>query len=182
MTFVLATLSFFLLAQLPDTTLQNQKSVCEETKPAISRYINEKGWAVPGMEHLNQGRVLDRHEEIIDGQHIQVTKYEPVQEDTFSLHFHLPFVNITGNTATYEDIEAQVDYITEYVANGKPFCYLVIFAYVHTNYDKASGVTNVGYGGQSSVAFYDESGQGLLQTMEPANLLIDTTKKPYTRP
>jgi hypothetical protein len=132
-------LTLFLAAQVGGSSLiaQNESGV-------LRREVNQKGWAVPGIRDLNQLKVYNLNEEIIEGIPVQVSSIAPV--------------NVYGD----KDSEL-ANRILRYAINVKPFCYIAsLSVYRYDKNSKAGGIP----GDEFYRAYYDEDGDGIFETRE----------------
>lgn len=122
---------FCILFLLAHPLLSAESLMKGEKQSNAVQYINENGWHIPGMEHIQLAKLQYQAITIRDGFPIQFTRMMPARELEGQRLFYsiiFPLGDVSGGNIVYREKDGVVREIMSYSVNGKAFCYVVAMA------------------------------------------------------
>ena len=138
-------LSLFLALQIADSG-----SFAQNIPSVLKREVNEQVWAVPGIKDLNQVKVYNLREEVIEGIPVQVSS---IASDG---------TRVPGNA---KGCSMEAMGIARFAVNRKAFCYRIPMRFFCIDENGSGGALGV----SCTYAYYDEQGQGVFTIRDMIN-------------
>jgi hypothetical protein len=132
--------------------------------PGVNSVIKYGGWEVPGLvqSRIVTPRTLMRSktQEAIP---VYVAVLEPEEEAVVDTNL---YKLLDGKTIYIVPMKFSITRISQYDVDGRIFCYTVFVVRVFADPESKSQA----YGGQSSLTYYDDDGDGRFETLEQGNI------------
>jgi hypothetical protein len=142
-----------------------QSSASEVGQGKIKRIINEQGWKIPGLAQSQivapRGLVFIQDEKSLD---VYSTWYKPKREVTTEIPSY--WLTDDGEVLKTRTQTVAIQEIMRYDIEGRIFSYMVVGTAKF--YDQKTG--HGGYGGQFTLYYYDDDGDGRIETYEPGGI------------